>query len=143
MNQSPFAQFSQFQFPFADMMKGAMDFNQLFSSRRRDMEALSSANQIMVEGAQAVSRAQAEALRSNAEAMLKTSKDMFSGGTPDLSKQAEAARSVFENTLASLREITEMSAKCGYEAFQVLNDRASETFGEMNDACNPAKPKKK
>lgn len=139
MNQNPFSSFNDF-FKGADMFKSALDFNQAFSSQRRNVEAWSSAGQVMVEGAQAVSRAGAEAMRSNMEAVLKSSKDAMSGGTPDMSKQADVVRSVFENTLANLREISEMATKCGFEAFQVLNERASESLEELSQ---PARAKKR
>src|SRR3954471_19092114 len=96
-------------YAFNDMFKNAFDFNQLFSTQRRNIEALSAANQAVVEGAQAISRRQAEVIRENVEGMLKASKDILTSGTPEsnLSKQADLAKSIFENTLSNLREISE------------------------------------
>lgn len=132
-------------YAFADWFKNTMDFNQLFSTQRRNIEALSEANQVVVEGAQAVSRAQAEAVRTNVESMLKSSKDMFTGGTPEASitKQADFAKSLFENTLANLREISEMVTKSSFEAFDVLNRRAAETMQEFGKASIQTPNKKK
>lgn len=130
---------------FADMFKSALDFNQLFSTQRRNIEALSAANQVVVEGVQAISRRQAEVLRTNVEDTLKASKDLMTSGTREtnLTKQADFAKSFFETSLQNLREITEMATKSGFEAFDVLNRRAAETLEEMSKATATAAPKKK
>src|SRR3954468_21143962 len=108
---------------FADMFKNAFDLNQLFTTQRRNIEALSAANQAVVEGAQAISRRQAEVIREHVEESLKASKDLLTSGTPEtnLTKHADFTKSIFESALSNLREITEMATKSGFEAFDVLN----------------------
>lgn len=137
MNQNQFSN----PFAFSDYFKNVLDFNQVFTLQRRNAEAVTAATQVLGEGAQAMWRAGAEASRSNMEAVLKSSRDMMSGGTPDVSKQANVARSIFENTLVNLREATEMATKCGFEAFQVLNERATESVSEASKSA--PRPKKK
>ena len=132
--------------PFADLFKNSFDMNQLFSTQRRNIEALSAANQAVVEGAQAISRRQAEVIRGHVEDTLKASKDLMTSGTPEtnMTKQADFAKSIFETTLSNLREITEMATKSGFEAFDVLNKRAAETLEEISKAgATQAAPKKK
>ena len=123
-------------YAFTDLFKNSLDFNQLFSTQRRNIEALSAANQVVVEGAQAISRRQAEVIRDNVESALKASKDLLTSGTPEtnMTKQAEFAKSIFESTLSNLREITEMVTKSSFEAFDVLNKRAAETLEEVSSA---------
>lgn len=129
----------------ADYFKNMWDFNQLFSTQRRNIEALSTVNQVVVEGAQAISRRQAEVVRSNVENVLKASKDMLTGSSPETSiaKQAELAKAIFENTLSNLREMTEMVTKSGFEAFDVLNKRAAESIEEISKASGRDTAKKK
>lgn len=130
-------------FQFADAWKNAFDFNQLFATQRRNIEALSTANQTLVEGAQAISRRQAELVRDNVEQFLKASRDMFSGGAPDanLTKQTEYVKDAVENTLNNIREVTEMVTKSSFEVFDVLNKRATESLEEISKASNTAKKK--
>lgn len=130
---------------FAEMFKNTLDFNQLFSTQRRNIEALSAANQAVVEGAQAITRRQAEVLRTNVEDALKASKDMMTAGTPEtnMTKQADFAKTMFESTLSHLREITEMATKSGFEAFDVLNKRAAETLEEISKASGTTTTSKK
>lgn len=132
-------------YPFADAFKNVVDFNQLFNTQRRNIEALSEANQVIVESAQAISRHQAEVIRDNVEAALKASRELLSGGTPDTSmtRQADFAKSVFEAALTNMREVTEMVTKSSFEAFDVLNKRASESLEEFSASARSAAPKKK
>ena len=129
---------------FSDMFKNMVDFNQIFSTQRRNIEAFSAANQAVVEGAQAVSRRGAEVMRDNVESALKASKDMMTGGSPEasLSKQADYTRSFFETTLSNLREMGEMITKSSFEAFDVLNRRAAESMEEIGKASAATAKKK-
>lgn len=123
-----------------DFFKNQLDFNQLFSTQRRNIEALSEVNQAVVEGAQAISRRQAEVARNNVESVLKASKDMMTGGSPEasLSKQAELAKTIFEDAFSNLREISETVMKSGFEAFDVINRRIAESLEEISDASGSA-----
>lgn len=134
-----------YNYAFNDMFKNMVDFNQLFSTQRRNIEALSAANQAVVEGAQAVSRRQAEVIRDSVESTLKASKDMMTGGSPEtsMSKQADFARSFFESTLSNLREMSEMITKSSFEAFDVLNRRAAESMEEISAASAKVAPTSK
>lgn len=127
-------------YPFADSFKQLFDFNQLFSAQRRNIEALSAANQVMVEGVQAVSRRQAEVLRDNVEQVLKASRDIFQTGSAEnnLGRQTECARSILENNINSFREVTETLTKSSFEALDVLNKRAAESMDEINKTTGTA-----
>jgi phasin family protein len=129
---------------FADMFKNSFDFNQLFSTGRRNMEALSAANQVVVESAQTISRRQAEVARANIDNALKVSKDIMTSGTPEtsISKQSDLMKAFFENTLTNLREVSELVTKSSFEAFDVLNRRTAESLEEISKAsCSAAKKK--
>lgn len=129
---------------FADMFKNSFDFNELASTQRRNIEAVAAANQAVVEGAQAITRRQAEVVRDNVEEVLSASKEMMTTGTPEsnLNKQADFAKSIFETSLTNLRELTEMATKSGFEAFDVLNKRAAETLEEMSEVATATAKKK-
>lgn len=130
---------------FADMFKNSMDFNQLFSTGRRNMEALSAANQVVVESAQAITRRQAEVARANIDNALKVSKDLMTSGTPEnaISKQSDLMKAFFENTLTNLREVSELVTKSSFEAFDVLNRRTAESLEEISSASAAAHSSKK
>jgi phasin family protein len=119
-------------FAFKDMFSNkAFDVNQAFSSSRRDIEAFTAAGNVVAENTQAIARRQAEVARENFDSSLKASKDMMNGGSPDVSKNAELAKSFFENALSNMRELTEMATKSAFEAFDILNKRAAEKMEEF------------
>lgn len=131
---------------FADMFKNTMDFSQIFATGRRNMEALSAANQVVVESAQTITRRQAEVARANIDNALKVSKDLMTSGTPEtsISKQSDLMKAFFENTLTNLREVSELVTKSSFEAFDVLNRRTAESLEEISAAASSAhSPSKK
>ncbi len=133
-----------FNNPFAEAFKSSVDFNQVFSTQRRNLEAASAATQAAVEGAQAIARRQTEIARDGVEAALKASKELLTSGTPEtnLAKQAEVTKSFFEATLANLREVSEMATKASFEVFDVLNQRAAASFEEITKATGATAKKK-
>lgn len=131
--------FSQFKMPEMGKMPQMpqmpnFDMSGLSNLGRRNMEAFSAANQAMSEGMQAVGRRQAELARSSVEKLLKTTKDMLVNGSPEINtaKQAELAKTMVEQSMSNLREVSELVAKSGFEAFDVLNKRAAESFSEIS-----------
>jgi len=125
---------------FSDMFKNTLDMNQIFSTGRRNMEALNEANQVVVESAQTISRRQAEVARANIDNALKVSKELLTTTTPEtaISKQSDLLKAFFENTLSNLREVSELVTKSSFEAFDVLNRRTAESLEEISKASAAA-----
>ena len=71
-------------------------------------------------------------------------KDMLVNGSPEINtgKQVELAKTLFESSLNNLREVSELVTKSGFEVFDVLNKRASESIEEIT-SYSPAPSKKK
>lgn len=128
--------FSQFKMPAMGTMPQmpSFDMNGLSTMGRRNMEAFSAANQAVSEGMQAVGRRQAELARSSVEKLLKTTKDMLVNGSPEINtaKQADLAKTMIEQSMSNLREVSELVAKSGFEAFDVINKRAAESLNEIS-----------
>jgi len=129
---------------FAEMFKNSFDFNQGFSTIRRNIEACSEATQVITEGTQAISRRMAEVSREGVEDVLKASKDMLTSGTPEnnLTKQSALAKNIFETALSNLREISETATKFSFEAFDVLTKRTAESLEEISAVGAKATKKK-
>lgn len=113
----------------------AMDVDAVMASYRRNVEALTAANQCAFEGAGAVARRQAEIARDAIESYTKAFGDLLTEGTPDekAARQAEIARQSYDRAIANARELGDMMTKTSTEAFGLLNDRIREGFGEMQD----------
>lgn len=144
--------------PYADMMNAwtqnfktpqlsmpNFDMTKVVTFGRRNAEAFTAAGQCMAESAQAISRRQAELARAQVEKMLKTTKDMLVNGSPEINttKQVELAKTMFESSLNNLREVGELVTKSGFEMFDVLNKRASESIEEVTAEATSTTSKKK
>lgn len=120
---------------FAGFAFPGFDVESLMACQRKNLEALTQANQLAVEGVQAVARRQAEIARETfgeASAMLR---DFTQPGAPEerAAKNAEAAKLAFEKGIAHARELTALVSKANSEAFDVLTKRVAESFEEFRE----------
>lgn len=120
--------------PFADAFKAFSNFQNfqqnpnanfrdVFNAGRRSVEVMTAANQAVAEGAQAVIRRQVEIAQKNAEGAIDLFKEVATSKSPEASiaKQAEFARNVFENSVATSRELWEIASKAIGEASEIVN----------------------
>lgn len=126
--------FSEFKIPGFDMQA-------LVATQRRNIEAVNTANQLAVEGVQAVLRRQTEIMKSMVEESSTVLRDMMSQGAPEqkIAQQTELVKTAFEKALANLRELTEMVAKSNTEAADVLTKRIGESLTELKGSLQKAK----
>jgi len=117
----------------ADFRFRPIDLETLMAAQRRNIEALSQANQLAVEGMQAVARRQIEIARQAVEDMSALMRDLAQpASTADrLAKNTEFAKQVLEKSVTHSREISELAAKAGTEAADVLRKRACEGLDEL------------
>jgi phasin family protein len=137
-------QFSQFKAPAMPAMP-SIDMSSMMNVGRKNVEACTAASQALQESCQVITRRQAELARAQVEKTLKTCKDMLVNGSPEINttKQVELAKTMFESNLNNLREVGELATKSCFEAFDVLNRRASQSIEEMTGAATATSPKKK
>ena len=115
------------------------DVEAMMQAQRKNFEAFVAANQLAVEGIQAVAKRQADIVRETIEELTKASRDMTSvNQAPDarMAKQAELAKSGYEKALANLRELSEMMLKSNNDAFSVINKRITEAMDEVKHSVN-------
>jgi phasin family protein len=120
--------FAGFQFP-------GFDVESLVAAQRKNLEAFTQANQLAVEGAQAIARRYVELIRQAVEEASTALKEMTQPGAPEerFAKNAELAKHAFEKGVANAREIVELMTKANTEALSVIQKRATEGFEEMRD----------
>ena len=113
----------------------ALDVDAVMASYRRNVEAVTAANQCALEGVGALARRQAEIARESIESYTKAVSELLADGTVDekATRQAELARQAYDRAVANARELSDMISKTSNEAFGLLNDRVREGFGEVQD----------
>jgi phasin family protein len=113
----------------------SVDVDAVVASQRKTIEALTQANQLAVEGVQAVARRQVEIARQAMEEFSAMIRDLAQPVSPEdrIAKQAEFSKLALEKGLTNARELTEMVAKANTEAFNVINKRLTEGLDEVRE----------
>lgn len=120
--------FAGFSFP-------GLDLESLVAAQRKNIEALTQANQLAVEGVQAVARRQVEIARQAVDEASSLLREWTQPGAPEdrFAKNAEIAKQAFEKSVATAREFAELVTKANTDAFAVLQKRVAEGFDELRD----------
>ncbi|HTH96993.1 MAG TPA: phasin family protein [Stellaceae bacterium] len=131
-NTNPFANLDvskilgEFKLPGVDM-------ETIVATQRKNIDALTKANQLALEGFQTVARRQVEIIRAGIEEASTHMRDMMSAKTNEerVAKQTALAKQSVEKAIANARELAEIVAKAQNEAFDVLNKRFTEGLDEV------------
>ena len=120
---------------FAGFTFPGLDVESIVAAQRKNLEALTQANQLAVEGVQAVARRQVEIAREAVDEVSSLVREWTQPGAPDerIAKNAEYAKQAFEKGVANARELTELVAKANSEAFNVIQKRVAEGFEELRE----------
>ncbi len=114
-------------------LPAAPDMDAVMAAHKRNLEALTEANRVALEGAQAVARRHMEILQSTMSGLTETLKEMSTAGSPSsrAAKQAELLKQAYENAVANTKELGDLIQKSNAEALQKLNARVSEAMAEV------------
>ncbi len=119
-----------------DFRVPGIDVEAAVASQRKNIEAITQANQLAVEGVQALMRRQVEITRQAMEDFSAMFRDFVQpNGTPEdrIVKQAEYSKLAIEKSLSNAKELTELVTKANTEAFNVINKRVTESLDEVRD----------
>src|SRR3712207_7727556 len=124
--------------PEADMMKmlaefrlpGMPDMDQLAAAQRRNFEALSAANKVALEGAQAVARRHMEIMQQSMSEMTEAMRSLTAAESPQARavKQADLLKQAYERSVANMKEIGDLIQHSHEEAMALLNQRFTEAM---------------
>ena len=122
-----------------------MDVDSLVEAQRKNIEALTAANQAAVEGVQALATRQneilQETLKGTTEALTDISK---SEGIEDVTaKQAELLKGSFEKALGNMKEMAELVAKSNADTSKAISGRIAESLEEIHVQAAKIKKQKK
>ncbi len=128
---SGMAEFSRL---FADMkMPGAGGMEPFLAAQRKNMEVLSAANRVAVEGAQAVAKRHMEIMQQTMAEMTESMRELASPESPQAkaARQAEMLKVTYERAVSHMREIADLIQKSNAEALDMLNHRFAEALDEV------------
>lgn len=115
------------------------DVDALIAAQRKNVEALTAANQVAFEGVQTIAKRQIEIARKAIEELSQVTKEFTAAGTPEdkLARQAALAKDSFETAVANLRELTGIAQKANSQAVDLLSKRVVENLDEVKSAFAP------
>jgi phasin family protein len=118
---------------FGDFRLPGFDVEAITETQRKNLEALTQANQLAAEGVRALAERHVGIVQ---QAMAEASglfREWTQPGAADerLAKNVEVAKQAFEKGLANVRELNDLSAKAGMDVFSVLARRLSQSFDEV------------
>jgi phasin family protein len=118
---------------FSDFRFRPFDVEALWAAQRRNLEALSQANQLAVEGVQAVARRHIELTRETFEGLSSLLRDLAQPASPEerIAKNTDYAKQMLEKSVNHGREVASIAAKTGADAAEVLQKRATEGLEEL------------
>src|SRR6266478_6328691 len=118
---------------FADFRFQPFDVEAMWAAQRRNIEALSQANQAAVAGVQALTKRQIELTRETFEGFSALLRDLAQPASPEdrIAKNTEYAKQMLEKGVNPGREVVSIATKASTEAAAVLHKRATESLDEM------------
>ncbi|WP_240376545.1 phasin family protein [Acidocella sp. MX-AZ02] len=117
-----------------DMKIPAMpDVEAVLAAHKRNLDALTEANRVALEGAQLVARRHMEIMQETMSGLTSTLKELAGNQPPAVraAKQAELLKKAYENAVANTKELGDLIQKSNAEAMSKLNTRFSEAMTEM------------
>ncbi len=125
-NFDPAAAFAPFALP-------TVDVDALIAAQRRNVEALTAANQIAADGVKSFTTRQTEIVRGVFDDDAKAVNALMGVSDPQTGavKQAELAKASFEKSVDNVRELAEIASKTQATTLDVLNQRVAEGLDEI------------
>jgi phasin family protein len=115
------------------------DVNTVVDIQRRNVEALTAANQTIAQGLQTVVQRQGEIARQSVKQFqdLVSFKPSSTSVTETLVKQIDVAKTSYEKNVTNARELGDIVAKVGSEAADILSRRVVASLDEVKAAARP------
>ncbi len=135
------AKMGEFTRMFSEMKMPAMlDMESIMAAHRKNMEVLSNANRVALEGAQTVAKRHMEILQQTMQEMTETMKDLSSPETPQAkaAKQTELMKIAYERAVSHMKELADLIQKSNGEALAMLNTRFTEAMSEVKALASKA-----
>ena len=109
------------------------DNSALLAAHRRNMEVLSNANRLALEGAQAVARRHMEIMQQTMTELSEHMRELSTPETPQAkaARQAELVKKSYERAVANIRDLSDLIQRSNGEALSVLSERFKEAMDEV------------
>lgn len=119
--------FANLKLPFMPNMDALM------AAQRRNIEAMTQAYQVTLQGGQEVARRHMEIMQQATAGLSETMRSIAGSGTPQekASRQADLLRKTYEQAMSNMREMSETIQHTNAGALELLNQRFTEAMNEV------------
>jgi phasin family protein len=132
---APGAIFAEMSKRFSELRFPSMipDSSALMAAHRRNMEVLSNANRLALEGAQAVARRHMEIMQQTMSEFTEHARELTHAESPQAkaARQAELVKKSYERAVANIKDLSDLIQRSNTEALAVLSDRFTEAMDEV------------
>lgn len=127
---------------FAEMKLPALpDMETFMSASRKNLETLTAANRVALEGAQAVARRHMEIVQSSMAELTEAMQALAGTDAPQAkaAKQAELLKQAYQHAVANMKELSDLIQQSNAEALSLINQRFAEAMDEVKALAEKAK----
>jgi len=130
--------FAEFRMP---AMPAMPDMTELAKAQQKNLEAITAANKVALEGARAFAERHMQIVQQSMAEMQDAMRSMASPGDPQqqAAKQAEMAKAAYERATAQMQELADLIQKSSGEALSVLHARFAEAMEEVKKLSGQGK----
>lgn len=135
--------FSDMQQTFKDFLGNMpssypFDFKGMMETQRKNIQALTEANQCAMQGWQTLAQRQTEMVSQFVQDNSGIAREALAEGTAEdkLAKLPRIIQSNYERSIQNSQELVELCRKCATDAAEIINQRAVASMGEIK---TPAK----
>ena len=126
---------------FSEMKLPMMpDTEALLAAHKRNMEVMSAANRIALEGAQAVAKRHMEIMQQTMSELSETMRSLTTTEAPQAkaARQAEMLKRAYERAVSNTKELSDLIQRSNGEALGLLNQRFAEAMDEVKQLIEKA-----
>jgi phasin family protein len=138
--------FDPSKYPFPDIGKmmeqfkvPGIDVSKIIEGQRKDIEALTQANQAAFAAVQELAKRQVEILQETATQWQAMMGQGASGDGANIGKQTELAQKAFGKAFNNMREMAEVTARTQTQAWELIQKRVQENLAELRNLMQPPK----
>ena len=144
--KNPFADFfaqNDFAKLFENYQTNAFDLKALLETQRKNVQAITEANQVSMGNLQTIAQRQTEILSQIVEDNSSLAKELMTEGTPEekIEKNAKLFKNIYERTVGNMKDLSEMINKSNQEASAIINKRVAATMNEIQSSIEKTKKK--
>jgi len=136
------AKMAEFSRMFSDLkvpaMPGMPDMDSFLALHRKNLEVLTAANKVALEGAQTVARRHMEIMQQTMQELSETMRELASPDSPQMkaAKQTEVMKASYERAVAHVKELADLIQRSNGEALNLLHVRFTEAMDEVKQLAH-------